>query len=95
MTIFEFKSNISLFFFPFIKYITDWQRVESEFDIWQVVIHTQADNFVNMKHVLTANETQVFNITGQHEWKLKAVMLCQRLGWPFSKLLKIVADTIF
>ena len=27
------------------------------FDIWQAAIHTQTDNFVNMKHVFTAHET--------------------------------------
>lgn len=33
-------------------------EVENEgFDSWQVVIHTQTDNFVNMKHVFIANNS--------------------------------------
>ena len=43
--------------------------VWSERDIWQVVIHTQTDNFVSMKHVFTANGMKVFNATGHHEWQ--------------------------
>lgn len=43
--------------------------VWSERDIWQVVIHIQTDNIVSMKHVFTANETQVFTVTGRHEWQ--------------------------
>lgn len=36
--------------------------VKSPCDMWHGVIQTQTDNIVNMKHKLTANETQVFII---------------------------------
>lgn len=40
----------------------DWHAAESEFDIWQIVIHTQTDKFVNMKQALAAKKTQQFYI---------------------------------
>lgn len=44
-------SPILVSLFLFFYHNIDWHSVQSEFDIWQVLIHTETDNFVNMKHV--------------------------------------------
>ena len=52
---------------PFLILIALIDSGQSERDVWQAVTRTQADNFVNTKHVFTDDETQAVSVTRRRD----------------------------